>query len=316
MTKKVRIIVVVLILAALLASAGAEAAAPLPDPLPTTGPIITDTAVPQATGALTLQPYWSLGLVGGRFSANWRRVSAGGNFASLEMPVKLTYGPAPKTEVSLQAALLQNWAGQVEAAGPGGSRAAAFTGLGDIYFEAKYQLLEETARRPTVSAILIVNFPSGHHFRLNPGRLDTDALGGGTWAFTPGVNLAKRLGPVYLYANLWYSFPTRNPGVPVNQQAGPILFPVHGRDLITANFAAEWALTPQWVALLEFYNSWDAGPLFRHSREPLSSLTGVLPGIEFIFSPRWSAALGVAVDLAGKNSFYSYTPIFTVLLNY
>ena len=35
-----------------------------------------------------------------------------------------------------------------------------------------------------------------------------------------------------------------------------------------------------------------------------------------IFDPRWSAALGVAIDLAGKNSFYNYTPILTVLLSY
>lgn len=282
----------------------------------TAGPIITDTAVPQATGALTLQPFWSLGLVGGNFSANWRRVSARGNFVSLEMPVQFTYGLSPRTEVFLVASLLQNWASQVEVAGPGGSRAASFTGLGDIYCEGKYQLLEETAWRPAVSAIFGVNIPSGHHFRLNPGRLGTDALGSGTLAFTPGINSAKWLGPVCLYANLWYSFSNRDPGEVANQQTGPLLQSVHGRDQVTGNLAAEWVLTDRWVALLEFYSTWDVGPLFRRSRGPLGALLGVLPGIEYIFNPRWAAALGVALDLAGKNSAYAYTPIFTVQVNF
>ena len=198
----------------------------------------------------------------------------------------------------------------MESPGQQGSRSASFTGLGDLYFTAKYQLLEETDSRPTVTALFTVNVPSGHHFHLNPGRLGTDALGGGTWAFTPGVNLAKWLGPVCLYANLWYSFPTRDPGAVANQQASPLLLALHGRDLITGNLAAEWVLTPKWVALLEVYSTWNVGPLFRTSRESLTNDIGVLPGVEYIFSPRWSAALGVAIDLAGKNTLYGYYPHF------
>jgi hypothetical protein len=313
---RVQILVVWLLLTGLAALNGAGAATFPVEPRTTTGPIITDTAIPQTTGTLTLQPYLSLSLVRGNFSANWRRVSARGNFVSLEMPVKLTYGAAPNTEVFLLAPLIQNWAGQVEPPEPGGSRSASFTGLGDIFFEAKYQLLKETAWRPTVTAVFSVNFPTGHHSRLNPGRLGTDALGSGTFAFTPGLNLAKWVGPVCLYANLWYSFPSRDPGVVANQQTGPLLVSVHGRDLVTGNLAAEWVLTRRWVALLELYSTWDVGPWFRHSREPLSTLLGVLPGIEYIFSPKWSAALGVAVDLAGKNTFYEVTPIFTTIYTY
>ncbi len=313
MTRRVQILVGWLILTGLAAFNGAGAAPPPVGPPTTTGPIIADSAVPVPTGSLTLQPFWNPGVGGGRFSAQWRRVSAGGNFTSLEIPVKLTYGPAPNTEVSLTAVLFQNWAGQVEASGPGGSRSASFTGLGDLYFTAKYRLLEETAWRPTVTAILGVNFPSGHHFRLNPGRFGTDALGSGTYAFTPGINLSKWLPPVYLYANLWYSFPGRDPGTVANQQTAPILLAPHGRDQVTWSLAAEWVWTEQWVGLLEFYSSWDVGPLFRHSREPLNNIMGIMPGIEYIINPTWAAALGLAMDLAGKNSFYSYTPILTVL---
>jgi hypothetical protein len=214
------------------------------------------------------------------------------------------------------AVMFQNWASQVEAPESGGSRAASFTGLGDLYLTAKYQLLEETAWRPTVTALFSVNFPTGHFYRLNPARLGTDALGGGTFVYTPGINLAKWVGPVHLYVNLWYSFPAGDPSAPANQQSSPLLLAVNGRDLITGNLAMEWVLSPRWVALLECYSSWSVGPLFRHSGQPISHEVGVLPGIEYIISPRWSAALGIAIDLVGKNSFYSYTPIFTVIMNY
>ncbi len=289
---------------------------PPPEHPDTTGPIITDTAVPPPVGEFYLQPYWSLGLAAGNFSTNWRRVTARGNFASLEIPVKLVYGLAPNLEVNLEGVFFQNWAGQAEKPGTAGSRSASFTGLGDLYLTTKYQLLEETDSQPTVTALFTVNFPTGHHYRLNPDRLGTDALGGGTFVFTPGVNLSKWVGPVYLYANLWYSFPTRDPGTPANQQASPLLLALHGRDLITGNFAAELPLTGKWVALLEIYTTWNVGPLFRPSGEVITHNVGVLPGIEYIFSPRWSAAVGVAMDLVGKNSLFDYTPIVTVIMTY
>lgn len=316
MTRRVLILICWLILTGLAALPGAGAATPPEPPPTTTGPIIADSAVPVSTGNFVLQPFWSLGLVGGKLSPNWRRVSAGGNFASLEMPVKLTYGLAPNTDVSLQSVLIQNWAGQVNSPGPEGNHGAGFTGLGDLYCVAKYQLLAETAWRPTVTAVLDVNFPTGHRYRLNPGRLGADALGTGIFALSPGIDLSKWVKPVYLYANLKYTFSTRDSGSVANQQTGPLLSGANGRDQVIGNLAAEWVLTARWVALLEFYSTWSVGPLFRASRQPLSTLMGVLPGIEYIFSPRWSAALGVALDLAGKNSFYGYTPIFTVLLNF
>ena len=39
---------------------------------------------------------------------------------------------------------------------------------------------------------------------------------------------------------------------------------------------------------------------------------GLSPGLEYVVSPGWGCALGVAVDLAGRNSFYAITPLVTV----
>jgi hypothetical protein len=295
------------------ALAGDLPAPNFPDPPSTAGPIIADGAVPAAPGSFAIQPYLSLSLTTGTFSPGWRRVSAGGDFVSLEMPVKFTGGLAHNLEAYAIVPVIVNWAGGVTSAP---SREASFGGLGDIFLAFKYQLLAETACRPTVTALLGADFPTGHHFRLKPARLGTDALGTGTYALVLGTNLSKWLNPFYLHANLWYSIPFSNPGTVANQQSGPLQVSVHGRDQITWNLAAEWVLTPRWVLLLEFYSTWDVGPLFRTSPEPRSALLGVLPGLECNLSAHWAWEVGVAVDLAGKYSFANVTPIFTVIAKY
>jgi hypothetical protein len=294
----------------------ATAADAPPEHPATATPIITDSAVPAAPGQLSLQPYWSLAWVAGNLTAGWRRVGARGNFRSLQIPVKVTYGLMRNLEIYAQMAFIHNWAGHVQDAAAPGNRDAGFSGVGDLAVTLKYQLLEETAWRPAVSAILTTDFPTGHHFRTNPARLGTDVLGAGAYAWTCGANLSKWLGPVYLYSNLWYSISSRDPGASPHLAANPLMVPVHGRDLIIGNMAAEWPLTGPWVALLEFYSSWEVGPLCRRPQGPPSILMGLLPGIEYVFNSRWSCELGVALDLAGKNSLYGYTPIFTVIMTY
>jgi hypothetical protein len=293
------------------------AAAGAPPEHPTTAnPIITDSAVPAAPGQLSLQPYWSLTFVAGHLTSGWRRGRAGGNFRSFQMPVKITCGLFRNMEIYAQIPFIHNWADHVQDAGAPENRAAGFSGVGDLAVTLKYQLLEETARRPTVSAIFTTDFPTGHHFRTNPARLGMDVLGAGAYAWTFGANLSKWLGPVYLYSNLWYSISSREPGVSPHLVANPLMVPVLGRDLVTWNLAAELPLTAPWVALLEFYSAWEVGPLCRRPHEPPSVLMGLLPGIEYVFNSRWSCELGVAVDLAGKNSLFGYTPIFTVIMTY
>lgn len=294
----------------------AAAADAPPEHPATASPIITDGAVPASPGQLVIEPYWSLDLVAGSLSPSWRRVGAGGNFRSFQMPVKITYGLVRNLEIYAVTSFIHNWASQVQAPRGPGTQGAEFSGAGDLAVTLKYQLLEETPWRPTVSAIFTTDFPTGHHFQTNPARLGTDMQGEGTYAFTAGANLSKWLGPVYLYSNLWYSIAVRDIVPSSYQVPNPLMVPLHGRDLITWNLAAELPLTGPWVALLEYYSTWEVGPLFRGSREHPGILMGMLPGIEYIFNSRWSCELGVAIDLAGKNSLYGYTPIFTVLLTF
>jgi hypothetical protein len=181
----------------------------------TFGPLLVETAVPLEKGAFSIQPLFALSFTGGIFSPNWQLRSAGGDFLSLSIPVKFTYGLTSNLEVFVIVPYTHNWASHVEEPGSKGERNADFGGLGDIFLSLKYRFVKETDTRPTVTAFCAVEFPSGHHSPLNPARLGTDEIGSGHYRFTGGVNVSKWVHPFIFYGNLWYSMATtRKSSVP------------------------------------------------------------------------------------------------------
>ncbi|MBM4284479.1 MAG: transporter [Deltaproteobacteria bacterium] len=273
----------------------------------TFGPIITDTAVPIDKGKFAVQSTFSLSFVNHALNKNWRRVSAGGNFGSFGMDWKLTYGLWNNLEVFVVVPFVHNWAGSVDEPGPRGERSAGFSGLGDVNLTFKYRLVEETQTRPTVTALFATDFPSGHFRRLNPGRLGVDQIGGGAYVFTTGLNVSKYVKPFIFYGNLWYSMPTAYTFDGVRQ---------YPRDFVTVNLAAEYPFpgNKKWVALLEVTSFWDAGRLFGHkSNVPPGALVSILPGIEYVPTEKFSLALGVNVDLFGKNADAAVTPVLSMV---
>jgi hypothetical protein len=280
----------------------------------TFGPIITDTAIPMDKGKFAIQPTWGLGFVTHSFTSNWRRVSAGGDFQSFGMSWKFTYGLLNNLEVYTVIPYLHNWASNIDEPGPRGERAAAFGGLGDISLTFKYRLVEEGPVAPTVSAVFTPTFPTGHFRHFNPGRLGTDAIGGGTYAFTTGCNLSKYLKPFIFYGNFWYTIQTDCTTDEVDEWGNPVQRRHHPRDFVTANLAAELPLTKKWVALLELTSTWDAGRLIGpQANASPTALLSLLPGIEYMATEKFSLALGVNFDLAGKNTNANITPLLSMV---
>jgi hypothetical protein len=271
----------------------------------TFGPIITDTAVTIEKGMFAVQPTFGLSFVTHRFNKDWERLSAGGDFVSFAMEWKLTYGLLNNLEVFVVIPYVHNWASNVEAPGFSGERAADSGDLGDINLTFKYLLLPETRTRPTVTFLLATDFPSGRFRALNPSRLGTEVTSGGAYVFTTGLNLSKYLRPFMLYGNVWYSMPTAFTDDDGRQ---------YPRDFVTVNLAAELPLTKKWVALLELTSFWDGGRLFgRKANVPPGAVLSILPGIEYMATEKFSLALGVNVDLAGKNADATVTPLLSMV---
>jgi hypothetical protein len=280
----------------------------------TFGPIITDTAIPMDKGRFALQPTWGLSFTTNNFSPSWRRASAEGNFQSFNMSWKFTYGLFNNLEVYAVVPYIHNWAGAVDEPGPRGERSADFGGIGDVSLTFKYRLVEEGPVAPTVSAIFTPTCPSGHFRHLNPGRLGTDAIGGGAYAFTTGLNLSKYLKPFIFYGNFWYTFQTDYTTNEVDDEGNPVQSRNHPRDFINVNLAAELPLTRKWVALLELTSAWDVGRLVGpQANASPTALLSVLPGIEYMATEKFSLALGVNCDLLGKNTGANITPMLSMV---
>ena len=299
----------------------------------TFGPIITDTAVPIDKGKFAVQPTFGLSFVKDAFTQSWRRDTPGGDFKSFGMDWKFTYGLWNNLEVFVVVPFVNNWAGNVNERGPNGERSASFGGIGDLNLTFKYRLVEETETIPTVTALFATDFPTGHFRHFNPGRLGTDEIGGGAFAFTTGLNLSKWVKPFIFYGNIWYTMQTaftgredRSPlvavfdeeGVPTDELAegDPIATKVRNypRDIITLNLAAEYPITKKWVALLELTSSWDGGRLFGHKANLApAALVSVMPGIEYMATEKFSLALGLNLDLVGKNTDAAITPLLSMV---
>lgn len=272
----------------------------------TTGPLITDTAIPQSPGTANLEVASFMAIREANFSPNWRRVNPGGDFLSLTLPVQLTFGLAPRFEIFAAVQYIHNWA--IDVSRPGGERSADFGGLGDSNLTLKYLLLDEKPSTPAIAGIFGVNFPTGHHRRLNPARLGTDQLGAGSYTFTAGFNFFKVVQPALLYANLYYNLST---------DATVSGARIHPRDFVTLNVAMEYPLAGRWVFLLELVSTWDAGRLIGpQADQPPKALVSLLPGLEFLATGKWEFTGGVLIDLIGKNEEANVTPVLAAYYNF
>jgi hypothetical protein len=77
---------------------------------------------------------------------------------------------------------------------------------------------------------------------------------------------------------------------------------------------SEYPITQKWVALLELTSAWDGGRLFGHkaNTDP-AALLSVLPGIEYMATDKFSLALGLNIDLVGKNTDATLTPLLSMV---
>lgn len=283
-----------------------EAEAAAGEEIPATfGPLVTDTAIPVEKGKFVVQPTFAYSFVNDGFDHEWSRTSAGGNFQTFSMDWKFTYGVMDNMEVFLVIPYAYNWARNVEEAGPGGEASANSGGLADLNLTVKYRLVEETACLPTVTALFATDFPTGKFKNINPGALNTDVLGSGAYVFTPGFNFSKYIKPFIVYGNIWYSIQTSYTDDDGRQYPG---------DFVTVNLAAEYPITEKWVALLELTSYWGGGRLFGPKTNlPQESLVSIVPGIEYMATDKFSVALGLNIDLAGRNTDAAISPLLSMV---
>jgi hypothetical protein len=153
---------------------------------------------------------------------------------------------------------------------------------------------------------------------LNPGRLGTDRIGSGSYAFTAGLNLSKLVQPLIFYANFWYTIHTDYPMDTAAAGRGRVGASLSGTnhppDTVTINLAMEWPFSTKWVALLELFGYGNAGRLIGpQANLPSRAKITVQPAMEYMATAWLSFALGLEIDLAGKNALGHYCPVFSLI---
>jgi Putative MetA-pathway of phenol degradation len=288
---------------------------------PTTcGPLISDSCVPIDEHHYSLQVLWGLSFYLATPTPNWRTVSTKGDFYTFNMPVKFTYGPTKNLETYIVVPFVVNWCNNLDrgnplvAAAPNGERSASYAGIGDITTVAKYLVLEEGDIRPAVSLVGGVTWPSGHARQLNPRFLGQDAVGAGSFSFTTGVNLYKWVKPFLLYSNIWLNSPINM--FKLRGEDSPQA--VRNHEWVTFNLAAEYPVNKKWILLLEMYSSWTWEPFGTESLgfQTPTTVLGFLPGIEYVYSDKWSFSAGCGFDTIGKYGSKYITPAVTVYYNF
>ncbi|MGA7577584.1 MAG: transporter [Desulfobaccales bacterium] len=271
----------------------------------TAGPILTDYTIPIDTGHFSLSVLSALSFYPGTFNQNWKTVSAGGNFYTYFMPVKLTYGPMKNMEVYVVAPFIDYWGNDATTPGPNGNRSASYAGIGDLTLMGKYLLVEEGDIMPAVSAVAgFGTIPTGHASHLNPNLLGVDAIGSGALTFTTGVNMFKWVKPFLLYSNIWINSPVN---IYQNNFENVV-----SRENVAFNLAAELPLTPKFVALLEMYSTWTWSNIYTiQGYQTPETYIGILPGLEYLATDKLSFEAGSSIDLAGKNGVKKYTPMIS-----
>ena len=263
----------------------------------TFGPLVTDTAIPIEKGHFAVQPTFAYSNVLDAFSPHWGRTSTGGDYQSFGMEWKFTYGLIENMEVFVVIPYAHNWAEE-------GGVSANSGGLGDVNLTMKYRIVEESACTPTVTVLFATDFPTGKFKNPDPGDLGTDLVGGGSYVFTAGFNVSRYVAPFVLYANVWYSMLTSY------DDGGP----QYPGDIVTVNLAAEYPIVGKWVALLELTSYWSGGRLFGpDTNVDHDALVSIVPAIEYMATEHFSLALGLNVDLIGKNADAGIGPLFSVV---
>ncbi len=282
---------------------------PEPESRPRTfGPIITGTGTTIAPGRFSFQPSFALGFTTKRFTQNWRRISAGGDYQVFRNGYSFTYGLVNNLSVNAKFFYIHKWANNVNKPGPEGERSGDFGGMGDTRVNIKYQLVKETKTLPAVSARFGTLFPTGHFCDLNPALLRTDHMGRGSYVFTPGLSLSKWVMPLRLYGDFRYSMQTAK--TDDNGRKYP-------RDFVTANVAAEYPLIGKWVSCLEMISYYEGGRLVGHKSNQLPrALIALAPELQYMATKNFSLASGVRFDVAGKKNSGRVTPMLNLAFSF
>ncbi len=288
-----------------------------------TGPLLAPNASSFPAGHALVEPYLFDVISKGRFDANGRHQPAAGDHEIGSLSY-LIYALTDRVSVGVLPRFFYDE--------PAGAPNSSSPGVGDLGLQVQYGLtnFREGSWVPSTAVVLAETFPNGRYDRLsNPA----DGFGAGVYTtalswysqeylwLPNGRILRVRLDLTYAISH--------SAGVAGQSVYGtPDGFSgrVYPGDTFTADAAAEYSLTRNWVLatdLVWVHNSSTRltgtepappGSAFVDVRSGSSEYWAVAPAVEYNFSPRVGVIFGVRIFVAGRNTGSSVTPAAAINL--
>lgn len=172
------------------------------------GPVSTWTAPVCSKGQIMIQPFFFDNIARGSFDAdgNYHSLPSGDKKYQYQEMLFLQFGIADHLEIDGLTVYQQNYCKQ-------DGHEAHSEGFGDSYAFLRHCLLEDKNWIPYVAALFQVKGPTGKYQHADPDKLGTDLMGastgGGSWDYGLGLNLSKKINPLWFHADAIYSFPQK-----------------------------------------------------------------------------------------------------------
>lgn len=169
---------------------------------PSAGPITTWTACICGKGKLTVQPFLFYNRTRGVFDDDGRYSSlpSGDKKYQFQEQIFAQFGLTDRLEVAGQVVYQQNYAKE-------SGNSANSNGFGDSYAYLRYCLIEETKAIPHITVLYQLRLPTGKYQHADPGLLETDIMGNGSYDNGLGINLTKKFKPFIFHADAIYNIP-------------------------------------------------------------------------------------------------------------
>ena len=182
------------------------------------GPLITWTAPLCDQGKFVIQPFFFYNRAMGTFNENgyYEPLPSGEQRYQFQEILFMQYGITERLEIDGQLIYQQNYANE-------NTLNADTSGLSDSNIFLKYCVAEEEGWLPQVTALFQLKLPTGKYQNLDPGKLETDLMGTGSWDHGYGIILTKKLRPFLLHLDAVYNFPLETQVDNIQRQYGEYL---------------------------------------------------------------------------------------------
>lgn len=203
------------------------------------------------------------------------------------------------------------------------TRGHSFFGFGDFLATLGFQILTADTNKWKLDMKAFVDelFPTGKYQKLNPKKLATDAIGGGSFVTSPGFSIGRlfefsRHHFLTTRLNFTYSYfaPVHVRGF--NTYGGG--FRTHGKVFPGSAFVGlvgfEYSLTRNWVLAMDILNIYqnktrfsgrvghDAAGIPSVNKRPSLDQLSLTPSVEYNFNQNFGIIAGSWLTVKGRNT--------------